>query len=62
MQMLNRDSFDATIYTYESATHSNEKKAVGLRVTATTASVEHHVVQPTDCMDIEPEPSCGIPS
>ena len=25
------------------------------------ASVEHHGVQPTGCMDNEPEPSCGVP-
>ena len=29
--------------------------------TVLPASVEHHGVQPTGCMDSEPEPSCGVP-
>ena len=28
---------------------------------ASVASVEHHGVQPTGCMDNEPEPSRGVP-
>ena len=29
--------------------------------TRMSASVEHHGVQPTGCMDNEPEPSRGVP-
>ena len=32
-----------------------------LSFSATLASVEHHGVQPTGCMDNEPEPSRGVP-
>ena len=32
-----------------------------IHLTSTTTSVEHHGMQLTGCMDIEPEPSHGVP-